>query len=216
LQSSLAVDLALHTPSHREVNMLYMPKKVLIADNDISILSVLPRHFSELGYSVRSAEDGSSALSEIEKELPDILLSDLKMPGIPGTPFLVTVRQNFPSIRVVAMSGVHSGSRVPRGVAADAFYEKGSSLHLLTETVDAMTRPGRLTIRLATEDWFGFTVFEKIPSHPDTGQLVHSAEHTIAFLVPQRSEGLKQSQRKEELPSIRREAIVERHDGNRP
>jgi DNA-binding NtrC family response regulator len=196
--------------------MLYMSKKLLIADDDMSILAFLSQHFSELGYSVRSAEDGSSALSEIERELPDILLSDLKLPGIPGTPFLVKVRQNFPSVRVVAMSGAHRGSRLPPGVAADAFYEKGSSLHRLTEAVDAMTRPGRLTIRLGTEDWFGFTVYEKIPSHPVTGQLVHSAEHSIAFLVPQRIEGLEQSQGKEELPSIRQEAIVERYDGDRP
>lgn len=216
MQYSLAVYLALHNLYHREVNMLYRPKKLLIADDDISILTVLSQHFSELGCHVRSAEDGSSALSEIEKEIPDILLADLKMPGIPGTLILVNVRQNFPSIRVIAMSGAHSGSCVPPGVAADAFYEKGSSLHLLTEAVDAMTRPGRLTIRLSTEDWFGFTVFEKIPSHPDTGQLVHSAEHSIAFLVPQRSKGLEQSQGQEELPSIRQEAIVERDDGDRP
>ena len=196
--------------------MLYMPEKLLIADDDISILTVLSQHFSELGYCVRCAEDGSSALSEIEKELPDILLSDLKMPGIPSTLFLVNVRQNFPSIRVVAMSGAYSGSRVPPGVPADAFYEKSSSLHLLTEAVDAMTRPGRLTIRLGTEDCFGFTVFEKIPSHPDIGDLVHFAEHSIAFLVSQRSEGLEQFQEQEELPRIRQEAIVERDDGDRP
>jgi CheY-like chemotaxis protein len=216
LQYSLAVYLALHNLYHREVNMLYRPKKLLIADDDISILTVLSQHFSELGCHVRSAEDGSSALSEIEKEIPDILLADLKMPGIPGTLILVNVRQNFPSIRVIAMSGAHSGSCVPPGVAADAFYEKGSSLHLLTEAVDAMTRPGRLTIRLGTEDLFGFTVYEKIPFHPDTGQLVHSAEHSIAFLVRQRSEGLEQSQGQEELASIRQEAIVEWDDGDRP
>lgn len=196
--------------------MLYLPKKLLIADNDISILTFLSQHFSELGYCVRSAEDGSSALSEIERELPDILLSDLKLPGIPGTPFLARVRQNFPSVRVVVMSTTHSGSRVPPGVAADAFHEKGSSLHRLTEAVDAMTRPGRLTIRLGTEDWFGFTLYEKIPPHPDRGQSAHSAEHSIAFLVRQRSEGLEQSQEKEELPSIRQEAIVERYHGDRP
>ena len=216
MQSSPAVYLALHNLYLREVNMLYIPKKVLIADDDVSILTFLSERFSELRYCVRSAEDGSSALSEIEKELPDILLADLELPSIPGTPFLVKVRQNFPSIRVVAMSGAHSGRRVPFGVAADAFYEKGSSLHLLTEAVDAMTRPGRLTIRLGTEDCFGFTVYEKIPSHPAPGELVHSAEHSIAFLVRQRSEGLEQSQGKEELQSIRQETIVQRYHGDWP
>ena len=196
--------------------MLHMPQKLLIADDDISILSVLSQHFSELGCCVRSVEDGSSALSEIEKELPDILLSDLKMPGIPVNLFLVNVRQKFPSIRVVAMSEAHSGRRVPPGVAADAFYQKGSSLHLLTEAVDAMTRPSRLTVRLGTEDLFGFTVYEKIPYHPDTRQWVQSAERSIAFLVRQRSPGLEQSQERVELASIRQGAIVDWDEGDRP
>jgi hypothetical protein len=126
------------------------------------------------------------------------------------------VRRMFPSIRVVAMSGAYSGNRVPPGVAADAFYEKGSSLHLLTQGVDAMTQPGRSTIRLSTEDLFGFQVFESIPSHFGTERLACSTGRSKAFLVPQRSEGLEQSQGQEELPSIRQEAIVGRDSGNRP
>lgn len=135
---------------------------------------------------------------------------------MPGAPFLLIVRQNFPSIRVIAMSGAYSGSRVPPGIAADAFYEKGSNLHLLTQAVAAMTQPGRSTIRLGTEDLFGFTVLEKIPSHPGTGDLVHSTQHSIAFLAPKGSEGWAQSHGQEELPSIQEEAIGGRDDGDRP
>ncbi len=167
--------------------MLDMPKKLLIVDDDPSILTMLSLYFSELGYCVRSAEDGSSALSEIEKEHPDILLSDIHMPGISGILFLLIVRQNFPSIQVVAMSGAYSGSRVPPGVAADAFYEKGSSLDLLTQAVDAVTQPGRSTIRLSTEDLVGFLVFESTSSHFGTGNFVHSTERSIASLVPHAS-----------------------------
>ncbi len=146
--------------------MLDMPKKLLIVDDDISILTVLSQHFAELGYCVRSAEDGLSALSEIKNELPDILLSDLNMAGISGVQFLLIVRRMFPSIRVAAMSGAYSGNDVPPGVAADAFYEKGSRLHLLTQVVDTMTRPGCSTMRLGTEDLLRFRVRGKIPSHP--------------------------------------------------
>jgi DNA-binding NtrC family response regulator len=162
--------------------MLDMPKNLLIVDDDISILTVLSQHFSELGYSVRSSKGGSSALSEIEMELPDILLSDLNMPGIPAVQFLLTVRRMFPSIRVVAMSGAYSGSGVPLAVAADAFYQKGSSLYLLAQAVNAMTRPNRSTIRLAMEDLFGFQFFESIPFHPSTEGSAFPPERSIAFL----------------------------------
>jgi DNA-binding NtrC family response regulator len=130
------------------------PNKLLIVDDDVSNLAVLSQRLSKLGYCVRSANGVSSALSEIEKELPDILLSDLNLPDISSIQFLLIVRRMFPSVRAVAMSRAHSGSRVPPGVAADAFYEKGSDLHFLTQTVDAMANPGRSTIRLGTEDLF--------------------------------------------------------------
>jgi DNA-binding NtrC family response regulator len=169
--------------------MFDMPKTLLIVDDDISILTFLSQHLSDLGYGVRSVKDGTSALSEIENELPDILLSDIDLPGIPGARFLSTVRRKFPSIRVVAMSGAYSGRRVPAGITADAFYEKGSNLHLLTQVVDAMTRPGRSTIRLATEGLFGFQVFENIPSHPSAERPATSTERSIVFLLPRRRKG---------------------------
>jgi CheY-like chemotaxis protein len=90
---------------------------------------------AELGYSVRSAEDALSALREIRQESPDILLSDLKMPGMSGFELLIMVRRMFPSIKVIATSGSFCGNEVPSGVLADAFYQKGSSasalLHIL-------------------------------------------------------------------------------------
>jgi CheY-like chemotaxis protein len=197
------------------VHMHDMPKTLLIVDDDISILTVLSQHFSELGYCVRSVKDGSSALSEIENELPDVLLSDINPPGIPGVQFLTVVRRKFPSIRVVAMSGAFSESFMPPGIAADAFYEKDSSLHLLTQVVDAMTHPGRSTIRLATNDLFGFQVFENIPPHPGAERLTTSTEHSIAFLLPPPARRAEQCQRQEEPPGIRQEAISGRDSDNR-
>jgi CheY-like chemotaxis protein len=80
---------------------------------------------TEIGYSVRSAQDGFSALVEIRKDVPDIILSDLNMPGMSGFELLSVVRRRFPSIRVIAMSGAFSGDEMPSGVDADAFYPKG-------------------------------------------------------------------------------------------
>lgn len=81
--------------------------------------------FDNEGYRVRSATDGLSALTEIRRETPDILLSDLNMPGMSGFELLSIVRRQFPEVRVIAMSGAFSGDAIPQGVAADAFLEKG-------------------------------------------------------------------------------------------
>ena len=112
--------------------------KLLIVDDDEPVRESLSQLFTEFGHSVRSAEDGSSALLEIRREVPDIVLSDLNMPGMSGFEFLSIVRRRFPSIRVIAMSGAFSVDDIPRGLAADAFYEKGPKLSLLLQIVQAM------------------------------------------------------------------------------
>jgi len=120
--------------------MLTTKAKLLIVDDDASLRRALSDLFTANGYSVRSAEEGSSALTKIEIEVPDIILSDLYMPGMSGFEFLSVVHFKFPTIHVIAMSGAFSGARVPPGVAADVFYAKGSSTRSLLQTVDAMTQ----------------------------------------------------------------------------
>lgn len=118
--------------------------KLLIVDDEPSIRTSLSRVLAEIGYRVRTAEDGFSALIEMRKEIPDILLSDLNMPGMSGFELLAVVRRRFPSIQTVAMSGAFQGDEVPSGVAADAFYQKGSSVGSLLRIIDALPRPERM------------------------------------------------------------------------
>ena len=124
-----------------------MPKtkgRLLIVDDEPSIRSSMSHVLAELGYGVRCAEDGFSALRELRKEIPDILLSDLNMPGMTGFELLSVVRRRFPAIQTVAMSGSFSGDEVPSGVAADAFYQKGSSMGSLLRILEALPRPERM------------------------------------------------------------------------
>ena len=111
---------------------------LLIADDEPSIRESLSQVLIEIGYKVRSAKDGFLALREIREELPDLLLSDLNMPNMSGFELLSVVRRRFPSICTVAMSGSFSGNEVPFGVAADAFYKKGSSIAALLKIFQAL------------------------------------------------------------------------------
>ena len=117
--------------------------KLLIVDDDEPVRESLAQLFTEFGHSVRSVEDGPSALLEIRREVPDIILSDLNMPGMSGFELLSIVRRRFPSVRVIAMSGAFSVEDMPRGLAADAFYEKGPKLSPLLQIVQAMTSEER-------------------------------------------------------------------------
>jgi|ERR1017187_759124 CheY-like chemotaxis protein len=116
---------------------------LLIVDDEPSIRYSLSCVLTEIGYQVRSAEDGISALLEIGSDAPEILLSDLHMPGMSGFELLSEVRQRFPAIQTIAMSGAFLGDEVPSGVAADGFYQKGSSMGSLLRIMSSLPRRER-------------------------------------------------------------------------
>jgi CheY-like chemotaxis protein len=112
---------------------------LLIVDDYDSIRQSLSAILAESGYRVRSAEDGFSALAEIRTEIPDIILSDLNMPGMSGFELLSVVRRRFPAIRVIAMSGAFSGDALPDGIIADAYYAKATGPRSLLQILETMT-----------------------------------------------------------------------------
>ncbi len=136
--------------------MLERAQRILIADDKSSIRISLSAVLAEVGYQVRTAVDGFSALSEIRQEVPDILVSDLHMPGMSGFELLLVIRQRFPAIQVVAMSGAFLGDEVPSGIPADAFYQKGSSVtalfHIFGE-LSRMSRRAPAPLRKASPLW---------------------------------------------------------------
>jgi len=159
--------------------MLVKPEKLLIVDEDESVRKSLSLVFSALGYCVRSSEDGRLGLSELTKDLPNILLTDLNMVHMSSKEFLSMVRRRFPSICVIAMGKDLSGHRVPNGVAADAVYQKGEGPICLIKIVEAMIGKKRPTCRLSMDDLFGFKVFELIPTHPGTEAWAFPADRKL-------------------------------------
>jgi CheY-like chemotaxis protein len=119
--------------------------KVLVVEDEPSIRMSMSAILSESGYAVRLAEDGFSALRAIRQEMPSILISDLKMPGMTGLELLSVVRRRFPAIRTIAMSGAYSGTEVPAGIVADAFYSKGSGVQMLLQILDRLPATERHT-----------------------------------------------------------------------
>jgi CheY-like chemotaxis protein len=109
---------------------------LLIVEDEADTRYLLTQIFNLRGFAVRSAEDGFAALELIRSSLPDILLSDLNMPGMSGFELLSVVRRLYPRIHVIATSGAYSGNSVPRGIAADGFHEKASAMANLFELME--------------------------------------------------------------------------------
>ncbi|MGA9669315.1 MAG: response regulator [Terracidiphilus sp.] len=114
--------------------------KILVVDDDQAVRNSLSMILEEIGYGVRTAEDGFSALALMRLELPDILLSDLNMPGMSGFELLPVVKSRFPTMLTIAMSGAFYGDEMPSGVVADAFYQKGSNISSLLMILNSLRR----------------------------------------------------------------------------
>ncbi len=117
---------------------------ILIVDDEYSIRESLSRVLAEIGYWVRSAEDGFCALREIRHQTPDLLLSELNMPNMSGFELLSVMRRRFPATRTIAMSGSCSNDEAPSGFTADAFYDKAHSLGSLAKIIRELAIPARV------------------------------------------------------------------------
>jgi len=106
---------------------------LLIVEDEAATRSALTQIFAMRGHRVRAADDGFAALRLIRGQVPDVLLSDLNMPGMSGFELLSVVRRLYPQIHVIATSGAYSGTLVPPRIAADGFYEKATGMERLFE-----------------------------------------------------------------------------------
>ena len=97
---------------------------MLVVDDDQTLLQVSRLVFEQHGYEVRTAADGFEALVELRHSMPDVIVSDLRMPNMSGFELLSVVRRRFPHIPVVAISGEFNGESAA-GLIADAFFTKG-------------------------------------------------------------------------------------------
>src|SRR5579859_3944064 len=100
--------------------------RILVVDDEPSICETAGQILESEGYEVLTAKDGVDGLNALNKSLPDLIISDLNMPRMSGFEFLAVVRQRFPHIATIAMSGGHSSGELPAGILADAFLKKGS------------------------------------------------------------------------------------------
>jgi CheY-like chemotaxis protein len=99
--------------------------QILFVDDDPVLRQLTPGLLEQAGYVVRAAENGIDGLQKIKERLPDLIISDLRMPKMSGFEFLSIVRRRFPQVPLIAISGEFSSSTDPILGIADAFFCKG-------------------------------------------------------------------------------------------
>jgi DNA-binding NtrC family response regulator len=96
--------------------------KVLLVDDETGILDTLKILFKGEGYEVAVASSGRLALESLERERPDLVLSDIRMPGADGLEVLKRARDIDPELPVILMTAQASLQSAMRAVNEGAYY----------------------------------------------------------------------------------------------
>jgi two-component system response regulator (stage 0 sporulation protein F) len=78
--------------------------RILIVDDEQSVRDVLTEYFVEQGYSVQAAVDGQEALALVQASVPDLVLLDVRMPGLDGVETLRRLRAIAKDLAIIMVT----------------------------------------------------------------------------------------------------------------
>lgn len=182
--------------------------RILLVDDDEAITGALAALLERSGFEVRVAEDGRAGLTEVEREVPDLVVCDVIMPHVDGREFVRRIRARQLWLPIILLTQV--GESWERSAAldegADDYLNKPFDPHELISRIRAVLRRSArgagslrsarrlraldVTIdRTARRVWRGdtevaltpkaFTLLEYLMLHP---QEVHSRERLLSAL----------------------------------
>ncbi|MFA5144168.1 MAG: response regulator [Candidatus Omnitrophota bacterium] len=103
-------------------------KKILIVDDEPDILRATKVRLASLGYEVVTATDGKDIFSVIRKELPDLILLDLRLPGISGDEICINLKadeklKDIPIVMFTASSDFNINNMIKK-IGAEGYLIK--------------------------------------------------------------------------------------------
>ena len=116
-------------------------KKILVIDDNEDVLTTITQFLTQKKFNVLSASNGLDALKqcELEKENIDLIITDLVMPSISGVAIISIVKEKYPKIPIIAITG---WGEHPESLAAEAkadiVMEKPFDLSELHSKVDEL------------------------------------------------------------------------------
>lgn len=111
--------------------------KVLIADDEVEFATTLVTRLKLRDFRTTMANSGREAVESIEKDRPNVLILDLKMPDLDGLEVLARVKEFAPEVQVIIVTGHGSFEAGREGMELGAFdyIMKPVDLSLLVEKI---------------------------------------------------------------------------------
>jgi len=116
---------------------------IILIEDDGVLRHAMRRILEGAGHRLREAAEGGEGLRLLRAEPAEVVVTDLMMPGKEGIETIRELRQEFPAVRILAVSGGGAfGARTPLAMAkrlgADAALAKPFTLSQLRETVESL------------------------------------------------------------------------------
>jgi DNA-binding NtrC family response regulator len=174
-------------------------QKILIVDDERRLREMLLAYITEMGLEPTGASSAESALRLLEQQMFAIAIVDLNLPGMGGMDFCQRVRQRWPSIQLIILTGFGDLEAAKRAIRL--------------EVVDFLTKPcgmdnleaalGRARLRWL-DRWLATADHRAIPTQQPEVHVEPAALHSVSSPV-----SIDDMERKLIL------AAIERHDGSR-
>lgn len=111
--------------------------KVLMVDDEEDFITTLAERMKMRDLDSEVALDGEQALQIVDDDVPDVMVLDLKMPGIDGMEVLRRVRKGYPNVQVVILTG-HGSEKdeaEAKRLGAFAYLQKPVDIERLIQTL---------------------------------------------------------------------------------
>ena len=121
--------------------------KLLIIEDDVTMLDLLRVHLKAVGHAVRTASDAADGIRYILAETPDLILSDIAMPYLDGMELLRALRSDAATRRipVIFLTGREDDDTLvkARQLGADDFLTKPIQVEDLLSSIDKVLKKSR-------------------------------------------------------------------------
>ncbi len=124
--------------------------KILIIDDEQSIRETLEMFLHEKGYAVMTSEDGVQGLEAVQRERPDIVILDIRLPGMGGLEVLQKIKEKGEDIYVIMITAYHAMETTIQAMKLGAYeyIHKPIDVDELEIAIDKVVNNQKLNTRL--------------------------------------------------------------------
>ena len=120
-------------------------KKILIVEDDEDFVFILEKKFTTEGFLVVTAKDGQEGIAAVEKEKPDLIISDMLMPKIDGMGMAKKIRETNPSVPIIFLTNIKDDNYI-------ASFKESDHLEYLIKSntsIDDIIAKSKITLGIA-------------------------------------------------------------------